>query len=475
MAKRSHDLPVNMEVMIDLCKAIRFDVGDDLEEIQVDEMLRSFQQESGDSDMNDWENEKIAAKKDSNTTGGIVDLFKYKAEEGNAEAQWMLGKCYYSGDGVEQNKKMALYWLEEAAGQGNVDAQLFLASLYMTGEKDIEQDETKGICWLKEAASQGNVKAQQIIAECYDEGKGVAKDMKEAAIWYRKVAEQGDEYAQLQLGFRYSMGLGVQPDMQTAMDWFAKAAAQGNSKAKKMLDEYSKKKAQEEREQDERIRKQEEEKVREERARKEKERKKAEYEKALAAIDLNPTNPKDQHKLGLRYMAGDVVGRDLELAAEWLQKAAESGYAPAQMDLGMCYRYGQGVIKNENKALEWYNRAALNGDRMARRFMGEILEEIEDRNLSAGGTKTSKAHSGSHKPNHVITFVFLALAVIAWLVWKNGSQPTIFGCSVPLAAALIFAVAAVISIIRNKGKIHRTSSRQSRLIREYQREHTNDA
>lgn len=420
------------------------------------------------------EHENIIADNGSNITGGIVDLFKYRAEEGNSDAQLRLGKCYYSGDGIEQDKEKALFWLEKAAGQSNVDAQLLLASIYMEGEKGIEQDETKGIYWLKEAASQGNVKAQLIIAQCYDEGSGVAKDLNEAANWYRKAAEQGDADAQFELGLRYSLGSGVPHDIQAAMNWLSKAAAQGEEQAKKMLDEFSEMEAQEKRIQDEQIRKQEEKERREERARKEEERRKAEHEKALAAIDLNPTDPKDQHKLGLRYMSGDVVDRDLELAAEWLQKAAESGYAPAQLDLAMCYNHGQGVIRNEKKALEWYNRAALNGDRMARRFMGELLEEIENRNLKTGGSKNSKAHSASHKPNYVITVVFLALAAIAWLAWRKGSPLTIFGCSLPLIAALVFTIATVISIIINKGKTHRTSSRQSRLIREYQREHKGD-
>ena len=62
-------------------------------------------------------------------TGGVeqdkaeaVKWFK-AAEQGNAEAQCLLGICYEHGDGVEQDKAEAVKWFQKAAEQGNFAAQ----------------------------------------------------------------------------------------------------------------------------------------------------------------------------------------------------------------------------------------------------------------------------------------------------------------------------------------------------------------
>ena len=46
--------------------------------------------------------------------------------EGFAPAQFILGMCYYYGDGIKQNDKKAFEWFDRAAKQGNIDAQQML-------------------------------------------------------------------------------------------------------------------------------------------------------------------------------------------------------------------------------------------------------------------------------------------------------------------------------------------------------------
>src|SRR5262249_55048374 len=45
-------------------------------------------------------------------------------------------------------------------------------------------------------------------------------------------------------------------------------------------------------------------------------------------------------------------------AAQWYQKAASQGYAPAQIDLGSLYEQGKGVPKDPQLALNWYRKAS---------------------------------------------------------------------------------------------------------------------
>ena len=62
--------------------------------------------------------------------------------------------------------------------------------------------------------------------------------------------------------------------------------------------------------------------------------------------------------------------KDYEEAAYWFRKAADQGYAAAQVTLGSMYEEGQGVAKDYKKAVYWYRKAANQGDEDAKTFLG---------------------------------------------------------------------------------------------------------
>lgn len=55
------------------------------------------------------------------------------AEQGDIDAQYKLGNCYYNGNGVSEDKAEAVKWYRKAAEQGNVDAQYSLGNCYSNG------------------------------------------------------------------------------------------------------------------------------------------------------------------------------------------------------------------------------------------------------------------------------------------------------------------------------------------------------
>ena len=57
-----------------------------------------------------------------------------RAENGDAQAQFELGKCYAQGSGVEQSMSDAIEWYRKAAEQGNADAQDDLGLCYLHGK-----------------------------------------------------------------------------------------------------------------------------------------------------------------------------------------------------------------------------------------------------------------------------------------------------------------------------------------------------
>ena len=52
-------------------------------------------------------------------SGQDIKQLRKVAEQGDADAQYDLGLCYYSGDGVEQDKSEAVKWSRKAAEQGH--------------------------------------------------------------------------------------------------------------------------------------------------------------------------------------------------------------------------------------------------------------------------------------------------------------------------------------------------------------------
>ena len=49
--------------------------------------------------------------------------YRKSADQGNAQAQYKLGNCYYFGHGVSENKQEAVKWYRQSADQGNAEAQ----------------------------------------------------------------------------------------------------------------------------------------------------------------------------------------------------------------------------------------------------------------------------------------------------------------------------------------------------------------
>jgi TPR repeat protein len=78
-----------------------------------------------------------------------------------------------------------------------------------------------------------------------------------------------------------------------------------------------------------------------------------------------------QHFLGISYLGL----KDYVMAAKWFEKAAEQGYADAQLRLGLQYSAGQGVSEDKVKGLELIGKAAEQGYARAQFHMGLFAED----------------------------------------------------------------------------------------------------
>ena len=155
-----------------------------------------------------------------------VYWYTKSAEQGDAFAQNNLGERYYNGEGVSLDYEKAVYWFTKSAEQGNASAQFNLGRCYYNGE-GVSQDYAKAVYWFTKAVEQGNADAQYYLGICYEYGRGVTKDIEMAVQWYTKAAEQGDDHAQNSLGYCYEIGKGVSQDYAKAVYWYTKSAEQG--------------------------------------------------------------------------------------------------------------------------------------------------------------------------------------------------------------------------------------------------------
>ena len=78
--------------------------------------------------------------------------YKAKAEQGNLDAQYIIGLSWINGEGVEKDFVEAVKWFRKAAEQGDVNAQYLLGLTYASG-KDVAKDYAEAYAWLNLAAA----------------------------------------------------------------------------------------------------------------------------------------------------------------------------------------------------------------------------------------------------------------------------------------------------------------------------------
>jgi TPR repeat protein len=78
---------------------------------------------------------------------------------------------------------------------------------------------------LRSFAEQDDFRAEEYLGWLYADGRGVPKNVAEAAMWWQKAAEQGSSWAQVELGNCLEEGVGILRDLVRAHMWFNLAAA----------------------------------------------------------------------------------------------------------------------------------------------------------------------------------------------------------------------------------------------------------
>ena len=93
------------------------------------------------------------------------------------------------------------------AENGNAEAQYVLGTYLFAGEK-IKEDRSAAVKLFEKSALQGHVKAQRKLGMCLCGGYGIKKNVAEGIKWLSKAEKQGDAIAAYFFGSRYFYGDG---------------------------------------------------------------------------------------------------------------------------------------------------------------------------------------------------------------------------------------------------------------------------
>lgn len=264
-----------------------------------------------------------------------------KAEEGDPEAMYELGKIYRVGRGdivrdhpkalkllrrsaeagnskamlqlalVDENEIEAFRWLNNAAEVGSGGAMLTLALLYWEGHEEIVADKEQSQQWLKKAlttlyidANKGDAEAMQTLSQLYEKGLvGLSKNADKAVEWSRKAKDafekealEGDPEAMFQLAEMYGEVRGVEVDRAKQMFWYRKAAEAGD--------------------------------------------------------------PRGMYELAMKYHSGAFVPQDLSRALQWYLKAVKiTQEVHTMISIGNLYEDDNSITDNTALAIVWYKKA----------------------------------------------------------------------------------------------------------------------
>lgn len=127
----------------------------------------------------------------SEDAGEAVHWFRQAADNNDADAMNMLGRCHENGWGMAADAQMAVYWYRLAAQRGLDWGMYNLANLMMNGS-GTAADRLGALNWYRQAAALGHAKSINIIGRFHEEGWEMSQDPEQAFTLYRLATEGGD-------------------------------------------------------------------------------------------------------------------------------------------------------------------------------------------------------------------------------------------------------------------------------------------
>lgn len=163
-------------------------------------------------------------------------LYISAAQAGNFKARYRLGMLYGVGSLLPKDVEKARLYLTLAAEDGDKDALATLAALDQPASvrTPFQQAEwmsasgrhSEAAALYRELAEAGERQAQTRLAWMHEAGRGVLRDLQEAARRFELAAIAGDAEAQYALAVMMRTGKGREKDLVQSELWLQRAAQQ---------------------------------------------------------------------------------------------------------------------------------------------------------------------------------------------------------------------------------------------------------
>lgn len=124
----------------------------------------------------------------------------------------------------------AARWLYTAAEHGVAEAQAHYAQRLLDG-RGVARDPRQAFEWFRLAANQGHAMGMNMLGRCYENGWGVAPDMLLATYWFKLAAHAGLDWGMYNYATSLALGRGTAVDRAEALAWLRTATALGHVKS----------------------------------------------------------------------------------------------------------------------------------------------------------------------------------------------------------------------------------------------------
>lgn len=276
----------------------------------------------------------------------VKSLVRDSVEKRYTEALILLGK------GGSDNDAKALEHFVFGAILGDPRCALEAAKMLEKG-RGAPYDSHAVFKYYMIAASAGDPNAELRVADLFAAGSGTRTDYVAAGYWYEKAAKGGQPTALLAIGRLFANGQGYPQDRVTAFDYYRRAQTAGVRAADAaigtaMINGWGTP---------------------------------ADAEGGMDLLIRSATNGvlESAYALSQIYQQGaGPVTQDKAKALEWMNRAAESGYAVAQRALGQGFITGAWGVQDLTDAKYWLTKAGAQGDAQALADLGNIVAPTKE-------------------------------------------------------------------------------------------------
>eukprot|EP00012_Vannella_robusta_P003205 CAMPEP_0206189936 /NCGR_PEP_ID=MMETSP0166-20121206/4451_1 /ASSEMBLY_ACC=CAM_ASM_000260 /TAXON_ID=95228 /ORGANISM="Vannella robusta, Strain DIVA3 518/3/11/1/6" /LENGTH=765 /DNA_ID=CAMNT_0053605919 /DNA_START=579 /DNA_END=2872 /DNA_ORIENTATION=+ len=244
------------------------------------------------------------------------------ANDGNVQAQLYLANYYSTGVNTRKDINKAVDWLQKAVNAGSSVAKVVLASTWLNTTEHLDEDSKnkrikEGINLLNSAAEQEDAVALQKLAVHHLQGSLVPKDIDRAIEMLQKACKVGNSTAEYELGKLYINGVDVDQNVELGLKHLQNAMKAGDSSASEFFYDFL-------------------------------------YQRALKAggnelqnyvnylsRGAQSNDPLSLHFLGLFILQHhESIGKDVKEAIKLISKASDKGFVPSHCAMGDLHRTG---------------------------------------------------------------------------------------------------------------------------------------